>query len=126
MSRLRLFLLDYDPALNSTLVQFFSLEGIELAICNSVDELRRRVAEDPHRVVIADWCRACMADELTPEQHDEIEEVGRGSAGVVLTSGHSWATYASPKFKSRVIVVPKPYDLDMLLDAVRSMGQQSD
>jgi DNA-binding NtrC family response regulator len=123
MSRPRLFLLDYDAALNSILVRFFSLEGIEVTVCKSADDLRRRLAEEPQRIVIADWCNACVTDELTAVQREEIEEIGRTSAGLVLTSGHSWATYKPPRFTSGVVVIAKPYDLDRLLDAVRSIAQ---
>jgi hypothetical protein len=46
-------------------------------------------------------------------------------ATVIVTTGRSWAARASEmSLGERVIVVPKPYDLDQLLDVIRGSAER--
>jgi DNA-binding NtrC family response regulator len=120
MLRPRVFLLEDEAVLVSILLQFFELEGIEATPCSSTMELQQRIAQDPERVVVADaWTRS-VRQELSEEEREEIEAVGRVAAGVILTTACAWAVRAHPAFSSDVIVMPKPYELDSLAENIRA------
>jgi len=120
MLRPRVFLLEDETALVSILLQLFELEGIEAIACHSMTELQQRLAEDPQRVVVANsWSRS-VRQELSDQERQEIEALGRVAAGVILTTACAWAIRAHLKFRSDVTVMSKPYELDSLVENVRA------
>ena len=120
MSRPRVFLLEDEAALVSILLQLFELEGVDATLCSSTMELQQRIAQDPQRVVVADsWIRS-VSQELSEDEREAIEALGRLAGGVILTTARAWAVRAHPTFSSNVIVMPKPYELDCLVESIRA------
>jgi hypothetical protein len=121
MSRPRVVLMETEAVLHSILLRFFELEDIEASACASPADVQQLITHDPVRVVVAEpWTNSAGA-ELSSESRDAIEELGRMAAGLILTTGRAWAVNPKISFSSRVIVVPKPYDLDDLANAIRVM-----
>jgi DNA-binding NtrC family response regulator len=118
MSRTRVLLLEDDTALISILRQFFELEGINMTLCGSIAELRQRIGQDPECVIVADSWTSSVGTELSLEEREQILDLGQMAAGVILTTGRAWATHVPPKFNTGVVVMPKPYDLDKLGEAI--------
>jgi DNA-binding response OmpR family regulator len=119
MLRPRVFLLEDEAALVSILLRFFELEAIEVTVCSSAVELRQRLAQDPNHIVVADWWTGSVGQELSNEGREDIEALGRVAAGVIVTTACAWAVRLHPTFSSDVLVMPKPYDLDSLVENIR-------
>jgi hypothetical protein len=114
------FLLEEDPALVSVVLQLFELEDIDATPCFSVLELRRGLARDPDRVVVADLWTISGARDLSRAVRAELGWLSRVAAGVILTTGSARAVHIDPSFSAPVTVMPKPYDLDVLADTIRT------
>jgi DNA-binding NtrC family response regulator len=121
MSRPRVLLLEPEAVLVSILVQFFELEGIEVTPCESVMELKSRLARDPMRVVVAESWMSFGGEEVCRAAHKAIAALSLTAAGVILTTGCARAAHAFPKSSERVCVIPKPYELDDLAETIRAM-----
>lgn len=120
MSRPRVLLYEPEVALVSILLELFNVEGIDVARCTSMPELKCRLRRDPEWLVLtASWTSTTDA-RLSVEEREEIEELCALAAGVILTTGRAWAVPVAPKFTSAVVVIPKPYDLNELCDAIRA------
>ena len=118
MSPPQVLLLEDDAALVSALLQFFELEGINTTRCDSFIELKRRLQEDAECVIVTDSWTSSAGAELWLEQREQIIELGQAALGVIVTTGRAWATCVDPEFGHGVVVMPKPYDLDQLKDAI--------
>jgi DNA-binding NtrC family response regulator len=118
MSRPRVLLLEDDTALASILLQFFEFEGINATLCGSITELKQRIGQDPECVIVADSWTSSVDTALSLEEREQILELSQMTAGVILTTGRAWATHVQPKFSTGVFVMPKPYDLDKLGEAI--------
>jgi DNA-binding NtrC family response regulator len=121
MPRPRVVLLEPEAVLLSILLRFLESEDIEASACASAADLQRLITHDAARIVVAESWTSSAGAELSHESHKDIEALGGASAGLILTSGRAWAIDPRNAFSSRVIVIPKPYDLDNLADAIRVM-----
>jgi DNA-binding NtrC family response regulator len=121
MSRPRVLLLEPEAVLVFLLVQFFELEGIEVTPCSSVMELKRRIARDPMRVVVAESWTSFGSEQLCHAERSAIAALSLTAAGVILTTGCTSAAHAVPKSSARFRVIPKPYELDDLAATIRAM-----
>jgi hypothetical protein len=74
---------------------------------------------------VADSWTSSVGTELSLEEREQILDLGQMAAGVILTTGRAWATHIHPKFSSGVVVMPKPYDLDKLGEAIREAGARA-
>ena len=119
MQRPHVLLLEDDAALASALLEFFELEGIVTACCDSFIELKRRLGHDAECVIVADSWTSSAGAQLSLEQREQIIELGLTALGVIVTTGRAWAaTCVDSEFGPNVVVMPKPYDLDQLKHAI--------
>jgi DNA-binding NtrC family response regulator len=120
MSRTRVLLCEDDAALASILVAFFTDEQIDVRCCTSLEDIQTALRDDPNAIVVSDSWSQGSRGQLSAREYDEIVSLGR-VATVIVTTGRSWAARASEmSLGERVVVVPKPYDLDQLLDVIRA------
>lgn len=101
------------------LVEVFRDEGIEVTSCASLEEIYAALREHPEAVVVSDpWSRSVRPDLSTDERNTIVELATR--ARLILTTTRQWALQSERlTLGDDVIVIPKPFDLDELLRAVR-------
>ena len=119
MPRARVLLLEDDPPLLAVLRDLFALEDINVTRCDSLADLQAAIARCPKAVVVSDsWARG---DHQTLSAGHRAEILALNArAAVILTTGRTWATDPAQNDLGTVVVIPKPYDLDRLLAAVRT------
>jgi two-component system nitrogen regulation response regulator GlnG len=115
-------LCENDAALAGLLVDLFSSEGFEVTTCASLAEITAALERDPSAVVVTDSWLGRPAGLLGIDT-DGLQQVAAHTT-VVLTTAWTGAAHRAALdalgLGDTVRVVPKPYDLDDLLDAVRS------
>jgi DNA-binding response OmpR family regulator len=113
-----------DAALESILVKFFSDEQIDVNCCTSLAEIQVAVRDDPSAIVVSDCSSEGSRGRISAREYDEIVALGR-VATVIVTTARSWAAGVSVlSLGERVAVIPKPYDVDQLLDAIRVAAER--
>ena len=120
MSRVRVLLCEHDPALESVLLDLFAEEEIDVVPCSSYGELEAGTRAHPDAVVVSDsWVEGGLA-QLTELEREQLRTLGSRTP-VIMTTGRDWAKAGSaPGLGERVIVIPKPYDIDDLVAAIRA------
>ena len=120
----RVLLHEEDPIMAWLLVEVFADEGIEVIRCASLDEIHVALGAHPDAVVVSDpWSRTARPD-LTDDERDIIADLA-ARARLVLTTTRQWALRSEDlALGDRVTVIPKPFDLDILLRAVRRPAQR--
>jgi DNA-binding NtrC family response regulator len=115
----RVLLHEQDPSLAWLLVELFADEGIEVISCASLKEINLALLEHPDAIVVSDpWSRSARP-ELSETERDAIAELG-ARARLILTTTRQWALRSENlSLGDSVTVIPKPFDLDILLHAVR-------
>jgi DNA-binding NtrC family response regulator len=121
LTRLRVVLFEDDPILAAVLLEVFADEDIDVSRCESLDEIHCAVRQYPGAVVVSDSWSSTLSVKLGEAERAEIDALAR-TAAVILTTGRTWGARRGPEwqFGERVLVVPKPYDLDQLMGAVRT------
>jgi len=101
------------------LVEVFRDEGIEVTTCASLEEINAALREHPQAVVVSDpWSRSVRPDLSADERQAIVELAAR--ARLILTTTRRWALQSDGlSLGDGVTVIPKPFDLDELLRAVR-------
>jgi DNA-binding NtrC family response regulator len=102
------------------LVEVFADEGIEVIRCASLDEINIALREHPHAIVVSDpWSRSSTRPDLSDDERDTIADLA-ARARLILTTTRQWALQSEDlSLGDSVTVIPKPFDLDILLRAVR-------
>jgi DNA-binding NtrC family response regulator len=119
----RVLLCEPDSALARILIKFFASERIGVTECASVQEIETALIDHPGAVVVADYWADGRHGELTVRQRDAINRWGQRIT-VVITTARSWAQNASGLHLGPLVsVIPKPYDLEELLEVVRAGSQ---
>jgi len=113
-----------DPATASLLVDVFGEEGFEVSTCDTLEEIHAGLQQFPCAVVVSDvWSRITEPD-LTPDEHAAIVDLA-SRARLVLLTVRRWASHAADlALGDRVTVIPKPFDLEVVLSAVRLASTQ--
>lgn len=115
-------LCENDAVLAGVLSDLFSSEGFDLTTCTSLAEITAALERDPSAVVVTDSWLGRPAGLLGIDTAG-LQQVAAHTTVVLTTAwtgaGHRAALEAL-RLGDAVRVVPKPYDLDDLLDAVRS------
>ena len=115
-------LLKDDTAQRKLLLELFTTEGMDVLVCATLPQVYTALERHPEAVVVADsWATGDQSD-LGQQQRSEIEELGR-RARLIVATGREWGRQVVPGELGTVAVVPKPYDLDDLLDRVRIAQQ---
>jgi DNA-binding NtrC family response regulator len=114
-------LCERDPALVAVLVEYFSDEGISVTQCNSLAEIEDALRQHRHAVIVTDSSWGNYArPELSVVERETLNRLGRETA-VIVTTSRSWAQRpAEAGLQPSVRVLPKPYDVDDLLDLIRT------
>ena len=115
----RVLLCEHDPIMAWLLVEVFRDEGIEVTTCASLEEINAALREHPQAVVVSDpWSRSVRPDLSADERQAIVELAAR--ARLILTTTRRWALQSDGlSLGDGVTVIPKPFDLDELLRAVR-------
>jgi CheY-like chemotaxis protein len=120
MQRPRVLLFEDDPVLMSVLLELLSDEDIDVTRCESLEEIQVAVGEHPGAVVVSDFWSETSSVKLGEPERAEIQALGK-TASVILTTARWWGARLGDEsqFGETVLVIPKPYDLDQLLAAIR-------
>ncbi len=112
----RVLLLEDDAALCALLVEALSIEGFTVRACGDIGQLRQAASQHEGDIVVADfWGHSQRA--LPDLERDEIRELS-AILPVVLLTGRAWAADTSPGELGARAIIRKPFDLEILLDAV--------
>jgi DNA-binding NtrC family response regulator len=124
MSHPRVVLREDDVALASILVELFADEHIDVSRCTSFEEIQAALDDYPSAIVVSDCWSHDSRGQISSLEVNEIVALGR-VAPVIVTTGRSWPARASElPLGERVVVIPKPYDVDQLLDAIRVAAER--
>jgi DNA-binding NtrC family response regulator len=116
----RVLLCEHDSVLAGILKEVFADEQLDVTECASLDDIECALLEHPGAVVLTDSWTDCRAAELSAEELDGINRLGQRT-GVVVATARSWAYKACDLgLRPEVTVIPKPYDLDELVEVLRA------
>lgn len=113
----RVLLFEDDAALRAVLQESFEDEGLQVSVCPSYGDLLAAAQQDPGSVVVADSWNSGDHQTLSAQQRQEILALS-AEAVVILTTGRGWAHHVAPDQLGGALVLPKPYDLDLLIQQV--------
>lgn len=119
----RVLLLENDDDVRALLVEVFKEEGFKVIVCASLHDIRAGLARFPDAVVITDSWPGSGHQVLNDAHRAEIRDLAR-TAPLILTTGRAWAVNAAEGDFGSAILLPKPYDLEALLAAVRAARSQ--
>ena len=123
--RPRVLLCEPDRSLAWLLVEVLGDEGIEVTSCASLADVNARLFEFPGAVVISDsWSRASQPNLSVDEQHAILDLAAR--ARLIVTTTRQWANRPEEStLGERVTIIAKPFDLDVLVSAVRQASARA-
>ena len=116
MTRGRVLLLEDDRALLGLLQEALTIEGFEVLVCESFEEVREAAQQHAADIVVADFWGGSQRT-LPDNEREEIRQLG-SLLPVVLLTGRSWAADITASELGARAVIRKPFDLDHLLLAV--------
>lgn len=114
-----LLLLENDETLRAIVSECFAEAGFGVTQCSSLEDIRSALATFPGAVVLTDSWPGSGDNELHDAHRAEILDLAK-TAPLILTTGRAWAVNASEGEFGSAIVLPKPYDLEALVAAVRT------
>lgn len=113
---MRVLLAEDDDLLASVVAEALSDEGHAVSHVSTAEALVERSGTESWDVIVLDAFGA---------SHDDVDEPTRATlrlltsrAPVVLATGRAWAAYVTAEQLGIAAVLPKPYDLDRLCEAV--------
>jgi DNA-binding response OmpR family regulator len=117
---MRVLVIERDPSIAQVLAEILADEGHAAAGAATMDGGLARAHAGP-------W-DACVADGSWPvvdaESRAYLADLG-SCCPVILLSARDWARRARPADLGVAAVVPKPFDLDDLLDALAAVTSRS-
>ncbi len=125
MSRVRVLLCEHDAALSAVLLDLFAEEHIDVTVCDSFETISEATRQFPEAVVVSDsWIEGGLA-QLTDDERHQLRVLSE-LAPVIMTTGRDWAKHTvGSSIADRVTVLPKPYDIDDLVAAVREAADRA-
>ena len=104
---------------------FFADDHTEVSRCTSLAEIQAALDDYPNAIVVSDCWSHDSRGQVSTREYDQIVALGR-VATVIVTTGRSWSARASElPLEEGVVAIPKPYDVDQLLDAIREAASDS-
>jgi DNA-binding NtrC family response regulator len=104
------------------LVEVFSDEGIEVTTCASLADTKAALAEFPDAIVVSDpWSRSTHPN-LSAEERGTIAELAARNRLILTTTRQLAPGSEELSLGDGVTVIPKPFDLEVLLRAVRQLN----
>lgn len=113
----RVLVLEDELNFRQVLVELLADEGFDVSTCESYGALRQAIDADGGPIVLADFWGTSHT-ELSPHERDEIRELGRTTATVLLT-GRAWVANTDPDDLNVVCLLAKPADVDHILEQIR-------
>jgi DNA-binding NtrC family response regulator len=121
----RVIVFEDDAAQKLLLLDLFTDEGYAVDACPTIQDVYVAITKYPQAVVVADSWSSIAHEHLAEPQRREIEDLG-SRAPLILTTARTWGRYIAPGQLGKVAVLPKPFDLNDLLEHVRVMGERRD
>lgn len=112
----RIALLEDDPLLRALVEESLVSEGYQVQTADSYGQLLEMLSSPGIQAVVADFWGHSHGD-LSPADQDEVRALGQ-LVPTVLVSGRSWLGQVDTAALGVIAILPKPYDLDALLDAI--------
>jgi DNA-binding NtrC family response regulator len=116
----RVLLCESDVVLANILVELFADEQVDVTLCGSLADIEQALSDYPESVVITDSWMDCRRGQLSRAERAGFDQLADRTA-VIVTTAWSWAANAAElNLRPEITVVPKPYDLDQLLNCLRA------
>ncbi len=113
---MRLLFAEDDPSLASVVVDLLREEDHEVVHVDDLATASARAKEDRWDLFVIDLpSRSSFA--LHPDDRALLQALAR-RAPVILATGRPWAERVEAADLELAAILPKPYDLDTLLDAI--------
>lgn len=119
----RVIVFEDDVAQKVLLLDLFADEGYTVDACPTIQDVYAAITKYPQAVVVADSWSSIGHEQLAEPERREIEDLG-SRAPLILTTARSWGRHIAPGQLGKVAVLPKPFDLNDLLEHVRVMGER--
>ena len=114
---------DDDATLRELLRDVLELEGCSVVVCSSLMELHQAAVRGAMLAIVDGWGSGHLT--LGDIERQQIIDLAR-LVPTVLMSGRTWAAKVTAAELGLVALLPKPFDLQALLDIVRARQRVDD
>src|SRR5438309_10195808 len=114
---------DDDATLRELLRDVLELEGCSVVVCSSLMELHQAAVRGAMLAIVDGWGSGHLT--LGYIERQQIIDLAR-LVPTVLMSGRTWAAKVTAGELGLVALLPKPFDLQALLDIVRARQRVDD
>ncbi len=114
---------DDDATLRELLRDVLELEGCSVVVCSSLMELHQAAVRGAMLAIVDGWGSGHLT--LGDIERQQIINLAR-LVPTVLMSGRTWAAKVTAGELGLVALLPKPFDLQALLDIVRARQRVDD
>ncbi len=116
----RVLLCANDSALNRILFDVLTDEDVEVVECASLADIDAALLAYPGSLVVTDSWTGSWHAVLSDAEREDLNRLAEQTT-VIVTTGRSWASNPTgQRLHPRVKVIPKPFDLDEVIEAVRN------
>jgi DNA-binding NtrC family response regulator len=116
----RVLLCEHDTALSRILVDVLTDEDVEVVECASLEDIDAALLAYPGSLVLTDSWTGSWRAVLSDAERENMNRLAEQTT-VIVTTGRSWASNPTgQRLHSRIKVIPKPYDLDEIIEAIRN------
>jgi DNA-binding response OmpR family regulator len=116
-------ILDDDATLRELLRDVLEVEGCSVVVCSSLMELHQAAVRGAVLAIVDGWGSGHLT--LGDIERQQIIDLAR-LVPTVLMSGRTWAAKVTAGELGLVALLPKPFDLQALLDIVRARQRVDD
>ena len=114
---------DDDATLRELLRDVLEVEGCSVVVCSSLMELHQAAVRGAMLAIVDGWGSGHLT--LGDIERQQIIDLAR-LVPTVLMSGRTWAAKVTAGELGLVALLPKPFDLQALLDIVRARQRVDD
>ncbi len=114
---------DDDATLRELLRDVLEVEGCSVVVCSSLMELHQAAVRGAVLAIVDGWGSGHLT--LGDIERQQIIDLAR-LVPTVLMSGRTWAAKVTAAELRLVALLPKPFDLQALLDIVRARQRVDD
>ena len=115
----RVLLAEDDPTLASLLTELLVDEGYLVTVVVSAADALREAATGAYHLLLVDTFTTPGHATLPPEDVAYLRALA-ARAPVVVMSARQWALHADPAPLGVAAIIPKPFQLEALLDALQA------
>jgi two-component system, NtrC family, nitrogen regulation response regulator GlnG len=120
---MRVLLAEDDAILADVITEALTDEGHSVTHVSNVDEAHRIARDSAWDLLIFDSFGHSF-DEPGEEERRRLADLTT-RAPVILSTGRAWAQHMQPAEIGVAAILPKPFDLESLLDTVRGLGSHA-